>query len=80
MEIEAIKIHNLREFWRWKTGNRKGTTHTSITNRTQEMEERISGVEDGIEEIAISVKESSKHKQKIPDTKYTGNLEYYEKT
>jgi hypothetical protein len=34
---------------------RTGTTYTSITNRIQEMEERISSIEDPIEEIDISV-------------------------
>ena len=33
---------------------------TSITNRMQEIEERISGVEDTIEEIDSLVKENSK--------------------
>jgi hypothetical protein len=39
-------------------GKRTGTTDTSITNRIQEMEDRISGEFDTIEEIDISVKES----------------------
>ena len=39
-------------------GNRTGTTVTGITNRMQEMEERISGVENSIGEIDISVKEN----------------------
>jgi hypothetical protein len=30
---------------------RTGTTNASMTNRIQEMEERISGIEDMIEEI-----------------------------
>ena len=36
------------------------TTDANITNRTQEMEEEISGVEDTIEKIDSSVKESIK--------------------
>ncbi|EGW04030.1 Putative transposase element L1Md-A101/L1Md-A102/L1Md-A2 [Cricetulus griseus] len=32
-----------------KLGKRSGTTDVSITNRIQEMEERISGVEDSLE-------------------------------
>ena len=60
-EIEAIKktqtkgileIENLR--------TRAGTTDVSITNRIQEMEGRISGVEDRIEEIDLPVKENVK--------------------
>ena len=41
---------------------RTGTTDTSITNRIQEMEERIAGLEDRIEEIDTSVKENVKSK------------------
>ena len=40
-----------------------GTTDASITNRIQEMEERIPGTEDTIEEIDISVKENAKSKK-----------------
>jgi uncharacterized coiled-coil protein SlyX len=36
-------------------GKRTGITDVSITNRIQELEERISRVEDTIEEINISV-------------------------
>ena len=39
-----------------------GTTDASITNRIQEMEERISGIEDVIKEIDTSVKENIKSK------------------
>lgn len=37
-------------------GKRTGTTNVSIPNRIQEMEQKISGVEDTIEEISISKK------------------------
>ena len=37
-------------------GKRTGTTDASITNRIQEMGERISDVEDTIEETDTSVK------------------------
>ena len=37
-----------------------GTTETNITNRIQEIEERISGTEDSIEEIDSLVKENTK--------------------
>ena len=56
---------------------RIGTTDTSITNRIQEMEERISGVEDTIEDIDTSVKEDVK--ANVSGTKYLGNLGHYEK-
>jgi hypothetical protein len=35
-------------------GKRTGTTHASLTNRRQEIEERISGIDDTIEEIDVS--------------------------
>jgi hypothetical protein len=37
-------------------GKRTGTTNESITNRIQKMEERITGIEDLIEEIDQSNK------------------------
>ena len=43
-----------------KVGKQSGTTDVSITNRIQEMEERISGVEDTIEEIDSLAKENVK--------------------
>ena len=56
-------------------GNRPGITDVSISNRIQEVEERISGVEDTVEEINTILKENSKHKklltqsiQEIQDT------------
>jgi uncharacterized coiled-coil protein SlyX len=39
------------------------TTDASITNRIKEIEERISGIEDTIEEIYVSVKENAKAKK-----------------
>jgi hypothetical protein len=41
-------------------GKRSGTTGASITNRKQEMEERISGIENTTEDIEISVDENIK--------------------
>ena len=38
-------------------GKQTGTTKTSITNRIQEIEERISDAEDTIEEINSLIKE-----------------------
>jgi hypothetical protein len=43
-------------------GKRSGITDASITKRTQEIEERISGVEDTAEGIHTTVKENTKHK------------------
>ncbi|OPX54009.1 RBD-like domain-containing protein [Oceanospirillum multiglobuliferum] len=60
---------------------RTGTTETSITNRLQEMEQRISDAEDMIEKIDSSVKENNKDKkvltqnvQEIWDTMKRPNL------
>ena len=64
MEIETIKksqrettleIENL--------GKRSGVINASITNRIQEIEERISGAEDTIENIDTTVKDNGKQKK-----------------
>jgi predicted nucleic acid-binding Zn-ribbon protein len=61
MEIETIKksqrettmeIENL--------GKRSGVVDTRIINRIQEIEERISGAEDTVENIDTTVKENAK--------------------
>jgi predicted nucleic acid-binding Zn-ribbon protein len=66
MEIETIKksqrettleIENL--------GKRSGVIDASITNRIQEIEERISGAENTIKNIDTTVKENAKSK-KLP--------------
>lgn len=44
-------------------GNRRGRKDASITNRIQKLEERISGLEDTIEEINPSIKENVKVKK-----------------
>jgi hypothetical protein len=82
MELETIKkslrkttleIENL--------GKRSGVTDASITNRTQEIEERISGAEDTIENMDTTIKENVKCKklltpniQEIQDTMRRPNL------
>jgi prefoldin subunit 5 len=82
MEIETIKksqretaleIENL--------GKKSGVIDTSITNRIQEIEERISGVEDTIENIGTILKEKATGKrlliqnmQEIQDTIRRPNL------
>ena len=76
MEIETIKksqrettlnIENL--------GKRPGVIDASITNRIQEIEERVSGAEDTIEHTDTTIKENVKCKkiltqniQEIQDT------------
>jgi len=61
--------------------NRGGVIDSSITNRTQEIEEKISGAEDTIENINMTFKEHVKHKklltqniQEIQDTMRRTNL------
>jgi uncharacterized coiled-coil protein SlyX len=57
------------------------TTDESITNRIQEMEERISWIENTIEEIDRSDKENVKSKKKkIFRHNHTENLRYNENT
>lgn len=57
MEIEAIKKTQTEGILEMGSlGKLTKITDTSITNRIQKMKERISGVEDTIEEIGISVK------------------------
>ena len=44
---------------KWKNlGKRSGITYVSIANRIQEIEERISGAEDTLEDIDTTVKEN----------------------
>jgi chromosome segregation ATPase len=82
MEVEAIKksqrettleIENL--------GKRSGVIDASTTNTLQEIEERISGAEDTIENIDTTIKENAKYKklltqniQGIQDTMRRPNL------
>jgi cell division protein FtsL len=58
-----------------------GTIDVSISNKIQEMEERISGAEDSIENIDTTIKENTKYKkiltqniQEIQDTMRRPNL------
>jgi uncharacterized coiled-coil protein SlyX len=62
-------------------GKRSGVIDTNITNRTQELEERISGADNTIENIHTTVKENDKSKklltpniQEIQDTMRKPNL------
>ena len=62
-----------------KIGKRSGVRDASITNRTQQLNERISHEDDNIENIVTTVKENKKM-QEAPNQKYPGNPEYKEKT
>jgi chromosome segregation ATPase len=44
-------------------GKKSGNLDASISNRIQEMEERISGAEDSIENISTTMKENAKCKK-----------------
>jgi hypothetical protein len=59
-------------------GKKSGTIDASISNRTQEMEERISGTEDSIRNLDTTIKENAKCKkiltQNIQDTMRRSNL------
>ena len=62
-------------------GKKSGTIDVSISNRIQDMEERISGVEDSIENNSTTIKENVKCKkiltqniQEIQDTMKRPNL------
>jgi uncharacterized coiled-coil protein SlyX len=77
MEVETLKKSQMEE----NLGKRSGSTDASITNRIQEIEEKISGIEDTIEDIDTVVKENTKNKmlltqniQEIQDTMKRANL------
>ena len=63
MEVETIK-KSQREttLERENLGKRSGVIHTSITNRIKEIEERISSIEDIIENSDRTVKKKKKYK------------------
>jgi hypothetical protein len=44
-------------------GEKSGNIDVSISNRIQEMEERISGAEDSIENMDTTIKENAKFKK-----------------
>ena len=76
MEIETIKKSQRETALELEIlGKKSGAIDASITNRIQEMEERISGAENSIENIDTTVKENAKSKklltqniQEIQDT------------
>jgi hypothetical protein len=58
--------------------NRSGNIDASISNRIQEMEERISGEEDS--HVQRTWAKQSKKTQKDPNSKHPGNPVHNEKT
>ena len=81
MEVETIKKSQRDTTLEIEIlGKKSGTIYVSTSNRIQEMEERISGAEDTIENIDITVKENAKCKkiltqniQEIKDTMRRAN-------
>ena len=66
MEIETIKKSQRETTLEIENpGKRSGVIDASITNRVQEIEERISGAEDTIENIDTTVKENAKCKKTL---------------
>jgi chromosome segregation ATPase len=82
MEVETIKKSQRETTLAIeKLGKKSGTTDASISNRIQEMEERISGAEDSIENMDTKITENAKCKkiltqniQEIQDTMRRPNL------
>jgi hypothetical protein len=64
MKIEIIKKSQRKTTLEIENlGKRSGVIDASITNRIQEIKERISGAEDTIENIDTTVKENTKCKK-----------------
>ena len=82
VEVETIKKTQVEANLEMENlGKKSRITDVSITNRIQEIEDRISGAEDSIENITTTVKEKAKGKQlltqnikEIQDTIITPNL------
>jgi predicted nucleic acid-binding Zn-ribbon protein len=60
-EVETIKKTQSETALEIETlGKKYATLEVSISNRIQEMEERISGAEDSIQNIGTTIKENAK--------------------
>ena len=60
-EVDTIKKTQNEAMLEIETLRKKsGTIDASISNRIQEMEERISGAEDSIENIGTTIKDNTK--------------------
>jgi hypothetical protein len=70
MEVETIKKTQRKTTLDIEIlGKKSGTIDSSISNRIQEMEERISGAEDSIGNMDTSIKENAKRSQPKPHRK-----------
>ena len=79
-EVDTIKKTQSEATLEIETlGKKSGTIDASISNRIQEMEERISGAEDSIENICTNNQRKYKM-QKDPNSKHPGNPGNNEKT
>jgi hypothetical protein len=64
IEVETIKKSQMETTLEIENlGKTSGATDAIITNRIQEIEERISGAEDSIENIDTTIKENAKCKK-----------------
>jgi chromosome segregation ATPase len=65
-EVDTIKKTESEETLEIGTlGKKSGTIDVSISSRIQDMEERISGAEDSIENISTTIKENTKRKKTL---------------
>jgi predicted nucleic acid-binding Zn-ribbon protein len=79
-EVDTIKKTQSKATLEIETlGKKSGSIDANISNRIQEMEERISGAEDSIENIGTTIKENTKRK-KDPNSKHPENPGHNEKT
>jgi hypothetical protein len=63
-EVDTIKKTQSEAMLKIETlGKKSGTTDASISNQIQQMEERISGAEDSIENMGTIIKENAKCKK-----------------
>jgi hypothetical protein len=80
LEVETIKKSQRKTTLEIEIqGKKPGAIDANISNRIQEMEERISGAEDSIENMDTTMKENAKL-QKDPNSKHPGNTGHNEKT
>jgi chromosome segregation ATPase len=81
-EVDTIKKTQSEATLEIETlGKKSGTIYTSISKRIQEMEDRISGAEDSIENMGTTIKDNAKCKkilsqniQEIQDTMRRPNV------
>ena len=63
-EVDTIKKSQIEATLEIETlGKKSGTIDVSISSRIQEMEERISGAEDSLENMGTTIKENAKCKR-----------------